>query len=198
MALANVLSTNVRYGIFESFLHRSVLWQRAQNIPLGQINFAAGKAPPSWSWMAYHGQIEYITPISIDWDKSVQIVNASRFIEVDYVLETRVRRLQNCEIKPEGVIYDKEHNEVGNLHFDTQLENVPLEEIQCAIIGRELEVKDEKRKYYVLFVTSRGNFGEPFLGITGSRQLKFRRVGAGIIQKRFILFSGQDDTAWIV
>jgi hypothetical protein len=60
MALANALDTNVRYGIFECFLHRSLLWQWAQNIPLRQISYDAGKAPPSWSWMAYHGPIQYL------------------------------------------------------------------------------------------------------------------------------------------
>jgi hypothetical protein len=46
----------------------------------------------------------------------------------NYVLETRVKQFQNCKIKPEGVIYNKEYNKIGNLHFDTQLKNVLLEE----------------------------------------------------------------------
>ncbi|KAG9230962.1 heterokaryon incompatibility protein-domain-containing protein, partial [Amylocarpus encephaloides] len=185
-ALANALETNVRYGIFERFLHKSVLWQRSQNIPLEQIPFAADKAPPSWSWMAYHGQIRYpqeITLGGIEWDKRVHFVKAEYAMPPD-ILETRVRRLQNCEIKPEGVISDMENNKVGNLHFDTQLENDPLEEVRCAIIGRDAKVKDGGREYHVLFVAS--------------TQLKFRRVGMGTIQQRFIMFDGQDDTAQIV
>ncbi|KAH7393716.1 heterokaryon incompatibility protein-domain-containing protein [Cadophora sp. MPI-SDFR-AT-0126] len=45
-ALTDALDTEVRYGIFECFLHRSLLWQRTQNIPLRQISsYSAGKAP---------------------------------------------------------------------------------------------------------------------------------------------------------
>lgn len=198
MALANALRTNVRYGIFELFLHRSLLWQRPQNIPLKQIIYAASKAPPSWSWMVYHGQIQYLQNVTlgdIEWDSSVQIVEAKASDETiglennSYVLEARVRRLQelqDCKIKPEGVIHDKEDNEVGHLYFDTQLENVPPEEVRCAIIGRETGAEDGKQKYHVLFVTGRGKFG------------RFGRVGMGSIQQRFILFDSQDDTAQIL
>jgi hypothetical protein len=87
IALANALDTNVRYGIVECFLHRNVLWQRPQNIPLGQILFAASKAPPSWSWIAYYRQIQYLQNITfgnIKWDKSVQIMNVKQFIKVNY------------------------------------------------------------------------------------------------------------------
>jgi len=195
MALANALDTNVRYGIFQRFLHRSLLWQRPQNIPLKQIAYAAGKAPPSWSWMAYHGQIQYLQNTTfggVGWDSSVRLVEAKASDETispendSYVLKARVRRLQDCKIKPEGIIHDKEDNEVGHLYFDTQLENVPPEEVRCAIIGRETGAEDGKRKYHVLFVTGRGKFG------------RFERVGMGSIQQRFILFDGQDDTAQIL
>jgi hypothetical protein len=78
--------------------------------------------------MAYHGQIQYLLIIirdvkwegNVEWDRSVWLVeiNAS---DSTYVLEARVRRLRDCEIKPEGmkrVILD-EDNEVGQLYFDT-------------------------------------------------------------------------------
>jgi hypothetical protein len=65
--------------------------------------------------MADHGQIQYLQNIQLgggpEWDSRVQIIN--------YVLEARVRRLQDCEIKPEGVIHDQEDNEVRHLYFDT-------------------------------------------------------------------------------
>jgi len=211
MALAKPLKTNVRHGIFESFLHRSLLWQPAQNT-LTQISYPAGKAPPSWSWMAYHGPIQYlqINYGDVEWDRSVRLVNvkasdaATSPENNDCVLEARVRRLRNCKIKPEGakrVICGKEDNEVGQLWFDTE------PEVWCAIMGRETGVEDGNRKYYVLFVTEcmtprgRGKFGMRNLGIMGilnlRRRAQFRRVGMGSIQQRFILFDGQDDTAQI-
>ncbi len=206
MALAKSLKTNVRYGIFESFLHRSLLWRPAQNT-LTQISYPASKAPPSWSWMAYHGQIQYLQiPYgNVEWDKRVRLVNVEASDAANspenngYVLEIRVRRLRNYNIKPEGVkrvIYNEEDNEVGQLWVDTEPEVwvdtepevwVDTEpEVWCAIIGREAEVEDGNRKYYVLFVTE------------CATQLKFRRVGMGSIQQRFILFNGQGDMAQIL
>jgi hypothetical protein len=192
-ALAKALQTKVHYGIFECYLHRSLLWQPVQNT-LAQISYPAIKAPPSWSWMAYHGQIQYlpITNGDVEWDRSVRLVeiNASDSTSPEdkgYVLEARVRRLRECEIKPEDakrVILDEEDNEVRQLYFDTQ------PEVRCAIIGREkTRVEDGNRIYYVLFVTE---CAAP-LG-----HGKFRRVGIGSIQKRFILFDGQEDPAQIL
>jgi hypothetical protein len=187
--LAKVLDTKVSYGIFECFPHRNLLWQPAQNT-LTQIPYN-GKAPPSWSWMAYHGQIKYLQLGSdnVEWDISVRFVDALRFaIPSNYVLKARVRRLRDCKIKLEGVIFDEGDNEVGQLYFDTEPGNVLLE-VRCAIMGREIGTEDGNRKYYVLFVTECA---------TSWGHEKFKRVGMGLIQKRFILFDGQDDKAQIL
>ncbi|KAH7113157.1 hypothetical protein B0J13DRAFT_574809 [Dactylonectria estremocensis] len=197
MALAKAFNTNVRYGIFEHYLHRSLLWQRSQGIPMRRISYAAGKTPPSWSWVAYHRQIKYLGFQPVEWNKSVQFVedkasNAASNPENDgYVLKARVRRLRDCEIKPKGpkhVIRDRKDNEVGHLRFDTQPGKASTE-VRCAIMGREIRGEDGERKYYVLFVTECAT--HPGCG-------KFERVGVGSIQQRFILFDGQDDAAHIL
>ena len=59
-ALAKALDTVVYYGIFKCFLHRSLMWQPAQNASLEKIVYEDNKMPPSWSWMVYHGQIQYL------------------------------------------------------------------------------------------------------------------------------------------
>ena len=180
-ALANALDTKVSYGIFERFLHRSLLWQPES--VLTQIPYN-GEAPPSWSWMAYHGPIKYLQMEfgGVGWDTSVRFVNISG----NYILKARVRRLGDCKIKSKGVIFDEGDNEVGQLYFDTQPGNV-LPEVQCAIIGRERWAEGGDPKYYVLFVKCATPLG----------QEKFRRVGMGWIQKRFILFGNQDKEAQI-
>ncbi|RKK23481.1 hypothetical protein BFJ66_g15943 [Fusarium oxysporum f. sp. cepae] len=191
--LAKVFRTNVRYGIFECYLHRSLVWRRSENILMAQIPYTAGHAVPSWSWMAYDGQIDYSEIQDVEWDKSVQFVedkasNAASNPENDgYVLEARVKRFQDCEIKPEGlehVICDKEGYEVVHLWFDQDRE--ASIEIRCAIMGRKWEPEDGKRKYYVLVVTE------------GPERGSWVRVGMGSIEQRFILFDGQDAAAWII
>lgn len=50
-----------------------------------------------------------------------------------------MRRLQDCEIKPEGsihVIRDDKDDEVGHLCFDTQPRKAPTE-VRCAIMERD-------------------------------------------------------------
>ncbi|KAJ8063415.1 hypothetical protein OCU04_008635 [Sclerotinia nivalis] len=51
--LGEALETNVRYGIFERYLHESLLWRRSQKISNKRIPFETDKTPPSWSWIAY-------------------------------------------------------------------------------------------------------------------------------------------------
>jgi hypothetical protein len=199
VAMAEAVEIEVYYGIFRGrFFHRglslnrSLLWQPAENAPLTQIAYPAGKEPPSWSWMAYHGPIQYLQIEFgyVEWDGSVRLVKvktsdaATSPENDDYVLEARVRRLRDCKTK--GVIVDGENNEVGHrdLNFETQLE------LRCAIMGREtIGPNDERWKYYVLFVTECTT--RPECG-------KFKRVGMGSIQQRFILFDDQDDTAQIL
>ncbi|KAH9203558.1 heterokaryon incompatibility protein-domain-containing protein [Leptodontidium sp. 2 PMI_412] len=198
-ALAKALDTVVYYRIFKCFLHRSLMWQPAQNASLEKIDYKDNRMRPSWSWMVYHGQIQYLQLEfgEVEWDHSVQFMDdkpsdsGTSSESHGYVLEARVRRLRDCKINSEGVILDNEANEVGLVHFDTQLGNF-LPEVACAIMGREArddsDDDDVQRKYYVLFLAE------------GAMQLgrgTFTRVGMGSIQQRFLLFSDQDDTARI-
>ncbi|KAH7360958.1 hypothetical protein BKA65DRAFT_577990 [Rhexocercosporidium sp. MPI-PUGE-AT-0058] len=156
--------------------------------------------PPSWSWMAYDGQIQYLQleAEEVEWDLNVQFMDDKQSDSVTgsdnhrYVLEARVRRLRDCKINSEGVILDDADNEVGLVHFDTQPGSF-LPEVVCAIMGRETKVygniNGSQRKYYVLFLAK---------GAMQPRRGTFTRVGIGSIQQRFLLHSNQDDTAQIL
>ena len=70
--LIRVLKTKGKFGIFELYLRRSLLWERVQPI-LKRIDFSKKKgqeAVPSWSWMAYNGEIRYTgAPFGgVEWD----------------------------------------------------------------------------------------------------------------------------------
>ena len=67
LRLARFYRTNSAYGILEYFLHRSLLWQRSGNTRMRPISFK-GKEVPSWSWMAYSGEIRY--GVKRDWHRS--------------------------------------------------------------------------------------------------------------------------------
>ncbi len=152
--------------------------------------------PPSWSWMVYHGQIQYLQLEfgKVEWDHSVRFMNdkpsdsGTSSENHGHVLEARVRRLQDCKINPKGVVLDNADNEVGLGYFDTQPGSF-LPEVVCAIMGRETSDHGSQRKYYVLFLAE------------GAMQLgrgTFRRVGMGSIQQRFLLLDDQEDMARIL
>src|SRR4051794_39540030 len=56
--IARTLDCKSRRGIFETFLHRNLLWQ-ASDIKMEKIVYEA-RHVPSWSWMAYNGGIQFI------------------------------------------------------------------------------------------------------------------------------------------
>ncbi|KAI0532296.1 hypothetical protein GGR58DRAFT_507576 [Xylaria digitata] len=62
--------TRGKYGIFEAFLHRTLLWQRGDHeIAMRRIDFLQGRSIPTWSWLAYRG-ISYMNILfdSIEWN----------------------------------------------------------------------------------------------------------------------------------
>lgn len=64
------------YGVFEKYLGRSILWQRADEEPtLGKIDFSKERGQiPSWSWMAYMGAVNLLElPFGkIEWTSDYQ------------------------------------------------------------------------------------------------------------------------------
>jgi hypothetical protein len=114
-----------RYGIFECFLSRLLLW-RVLGTAVG-IKIDNGQVP-SWSWMNYN-QIEFFPA------GEIKILEGSIKFGSDAELLAPIRRLQNCEIKPRGVdhvIQNDDGNEVGELWFDGQ---ASMAATDCIVVG---------------------------------------------------------------
>ncbi|EJT72146.1 hypothetical protein GGTG_09013 [Gaeumannomyces tritici R3-111a-1] len=80
--LAKEMGTPVAFGIFAKpeYLHRSLLWCRAGDLPLQWIHDVSPRVPssprvPTWSWMAYMGAIDYLKTASaqIDWNPDTSL-----------------------------------------------------------------------------------------------------------------------------
>ncbi|KAH6890697.1 hypothetical protein B0T10DRAFT_403476 [Thelonectria olida] len=64
------------FGVFDDkrgsgLLRRSLLWHRSSDVErLDRISMPAGRMPPSWSWMAYKGGIDYFDlPLNgVEWE----------------------------------------------------------------------------------------------------------------------------------
>ena len=174
------LGTTVNFGIFECYLHRSLLWQRSSSTRMQRIADETNLIAPSWSWMAYDGQIDYmeIDFGSVSWLQRVRLV--------DGLLETQVRKFQNCIIKPQNdssgtcVMSDNTGNGDSWLKYDGD-DKTDVRTLRCVIIGRKTQVSIGERHYYILVVTP-SRLSETF-----------ERVGIGSISERFIQFSSAVD-----
>ncbi|KAL5365272.1 hypothetical protein BJX96DRAFT_8915 [Aspergillus floccosus] len=71
--LAKALETESRYGIFEGFLHRSLLWERAGDTRMRRITYPPYRKVPSWSWMAWEGKIFHmaISVGAVGWSSAI-------------------------------------------------------------------------------------------------------------------------------
>ncbi|KAI1124586.1 hypothetical protein F5Y10DRAFT_280061 [Nemania abortiva] len=58
--IGRTLETRVDYGIVERYLHRSMLWCAGIAGTLSPIQYPVDRPVPSWSWMAYSGEIGYL------------------------------------------------------------------------------------------------------------------------------------------
>ncbi|KAI0098129.1 hypothetical protein GGR51DRAFT_552658 [Nemania sp. FL0031] len=58
--LGRTLETRVNYGVVERYFHRSMLWCAAVECTLSPIHYPSDRLVPSWSWMAYLGEINYL------------------------------------------------------------------------------------------------------------------------------------------
>ena len=100
--LTSVLNTEGKYGIFGIYLCRSLLWKRDQ-ASLKRIDFSGKEKEvvPSWSWMAYKGEIRYMSVPSggVEWDLWAQEIvspwqQAKKDNEATLELEVIVRDLR--------------------------------------------------------------------------------------------------------
>jgi len=177
--LANAFRTKGSYGVFESYLHRSLLWERSEDTRIKRIPYPKDRRIPSWSWMAYEGPIKYI-PIpfgSVEWHKTVQLR--------DDVLEARVREFRSFQQEYKDGKYIIGDSTVSPekwwLKYDEE-DSADLQTLRVAIIGRENGQLGDERRYYILVITPRCLEGYQ----------TFERVAIGCIPEKCISFESQE------
>ena len=198
--LAEALYTKIRYGIIERFLHRSLLWQRGGEAPLKRTvpTDRSRKKNPSWSWMAYDGEIEFmdIEGEAVDWSQAVQFPNED-------LLDCRVREFKECTIERKGELFvvidtangvegvapnDSDDDKIkGWLKFD--VDSSDIKTLKCVVIGRDTtwnhSSEDFRGECYVIVVKPR-------------RGGKYNRVGVGSLHHTLISLEGAGSLERIV
>jgi hypothetical protein len=191
--IAQVKKCETRFGIFESFLHRSLLWQRPEERNTDQISYKT-QIVPSWSWMAYNGSIQFMDFAfsEVEWVGSLRFNNkpnehSGLNEEWKPALVTDMGSFRTCNPKRRGIGYailDLDGNERGWIQYDMETHE-PLDAERCVVVGRDSQESDAgKRKYYILVV-------RPTV-----MENEYTRVGAGWIRGDYV--ARQDVQALIV
>ncbi|TWU71178.1 hypothetical protein ED733_000708 [Metarhizium rileyi] len=142
--LAQTFETEVGYGIFNRYLHRSLLWQRSGDERMRRIHYPTKKRKvPSWSWMAYEGGIQYVhVPFgAVEWNDAVHASFAgSQRDNSDHDQQLDIGML-GIELKAPAREF-RLFGERGSLVFDEQ-DRRDIEHLRCIVVGRQkLEVPD--------------------------------------------------------
>ena len=175
--LARIFGTQGGYGIFKCFLQRSLIWHRVRDKKMTRIRYPAKRKVPSWSWMAYDGEISYMDiPFGeVEWNDNIY----SSFPDEHHGKSPCHRKKTTIRLR--AVVQEFAIDGAGNkeefLVFDEQ--NITdIKALKCVIIGKQkLAVSSNKEKHYVLILTPRRS-----KEVWGPHE----RVGVGWIPERNI------------
>jgi hypothetical protein len=149
------------FGVFQSFLHRFLLWQRSDERNTDRIGYEP-QIVPSWSWMAYSGSIQFmdIAFRQVEWVRSMRFnqENVHRALNKkgQPALETYISSFLRCSLKQRDLGYavlDLDGVERGWIQYDMGTHE-RLDAERCVVVGRDVWKSDAgERKYYILVVT---------------------------------------------
>ncbi|KAI1313731.1 HET-domain-containing protein [Xylaria venustula] len=191
--------TDGAFGIFDDgpgkgLFHRSLLWQRGEDEldpGLTRIVFPPGRrvAVPTWSWMAYHGGIDYVDPPfdQTIWEK--EDIHPPRMKDSTTSSHTHARMELLATVRRFNVAGHLD-GEV-RLVYDTEKNQSDGTRPQCVVIAKSREGQTpQEKKFYVLLVSLLSSYAN------GSDHI-YERVGAGVMLGRFILFDEPGEQAKI-
>ncbi|KAK3360343.1 heterokaryon incompatibility protein-domain-containing protein [Lasiosphaeria hispida] len=181
--MAQVLETEVRYGIFDCFRSSLLLWKRSQEDKTPRIPYG-DRTVPSWSWMAYSGGIDFLSDIKQN------LVVPSRvdlgFADDGKALDVKVRRFgENCRVEQqaEGHVIVNGTEEVGCIWFDVADR---IEFKHCVAVGMDKHDKkeDPRKTYYILVVWKKED------------GVEYERLGVGKVEAQYVSRDGDAGTLW--
>ncbi|KAF2197334.1 HET-domain-containing protein [Delitschia confertaspora ATCC 74209] len=179
--IRDALKCQSRYGIFQKYLHRNLLW-KASDSKVKEILY--DYHVPSWSWMAYSGGIQFIDiPFNrVDWIDNLRFDE-----ECTHTIITNVWIFQHCTMKLHGAQYtvlDFDGNQRGWVQYDIE-DSEELDKERCVVVGRRDSIKNRNpienndddgiEKYYILVVRPTG------------METEYKRVGVGLVQIEYLM-----------
>jgi hypothetical protein len=184
--IAQAMECESRFGIFESFLHRSLLWERSEERNTGRIGYKT-QIVPSWSWMAYSGKIEFMDIAfgTVEWVRDLRFNKRKRrrWFNKKWkpALVTDISSFRRCNHERIGTGYailDLDGVKRGWIQYDLETHE-HLDAEGYVVVGRDSRESDAgRRNYYILVVRPT------------SMENEYTRVGAGHILSDYIARQG--------
>ncbi|KAM7216462.1 Serine/threonine-protein kinase par-4 [Rhypophila decipiens] len=179
----------------KGLLRRSLLWVRANGTGLEKIIFPRGLEVPSWSWMGYTGEIDFLRPAfgALEWMKlrSPWPGRERRRYRLDVeesgdiddqgnrdvrravggkrpVIRGRIRKILGAQVTDES----------GRLVLDSMVhpKTQAQQGTECLVLGVEKEAVGGDRRHYLILLEP---VGEEQSGV-------YRRIGAGYLPGKCI------------
>ncbi|KAK1700649.1 hypothetical protein BDP55DRAFT_626207 [Colletotrichum godetiae] len=168
--LVKNFETKGGFGIFEAYLQRSLLWQKAPGTSLDRILYPPDRRVPSWSWMAYRGPIAYLeAPFEhINWTGDIATpfnTNSGKKThwEVADGSEIPLLRGSASRFSLDAIELRK------RVRFDESMDH-SADRLWCIVIGKEkTEMVSREPEHYVLVITR----------LSDERGGRYERVGVG-------------------
>ena len=183
----NVFGQGARYGAFEFCLGRLLLWRRAGDSSRPRIDYTAIAEPvPSWSWMAYPGEVQFMVGASekLKVAATTDLYFNGCFVRDDRRLRVNVRRLRDCGFRAHNsgldhTVYEQGSGEdIGTFCADQRL-YTNFE--GCVVVGYDMGAALRSNPMvYVIFV-QKGKAGR-----------NFTRVGVGKVKAKSIYGHGMN------
>ncbi|KAI0908761.1 hypothetical protein F4823DRAFT_639853 [Ustulina deusta] len=185
--LINTFGTSGGVGIFDIYLHRSLLWQRAGDT-LKSITSFRDAPVPSWSWMAYDGPVRYLTvPFGeVTWSENI-ISPFSKDSSRNAVVSGAFRGdkvIATSPLELEAPVWNLLDAESGQRIMDDPGRAFD-QPIQCVVLGKsKMPPVDESQVHWVLLVHPRK---------VADNVALYERAGVGVLRKRHIAFDGPQE-----
>lgn len=175
--IAHALKCDSRYGIFERYLHRTLLWQPSD---YERVQIPYDYHVPSWSWMACSGCIKFMTITlgEAGWIGDHHL-HFDKERECDHAITASLGKLRDCKMRfdekeKNNTVMDVTGTVRGWIQYDVGGDK-DRHVKHCVVVGRETKSDVSVAKYYILVVRPTSVDGE------------YTRIGVGQIQTGFVV-----------
>ncbi|KAI0000236.1 HET-domain-containing protein [Xylariaceae sp. FL0662B] len=152
--LVRTLETEGDYGILKRYLQRSLLWKRHGSARLRPIPYPDDRSVPSWSWMAYRGEISFVDPPfnSVEWFEG-DIKDPFKGGPLRYPSQRwEGKPKPEIEALAREIDMSKDPIEIRKRIVFDEVTVDRANSLRCVVLGRDKAGDEGQRNHYVLVI----------------------------------------------